>query len=139
MATHATPEDAVCIHKEVRSKASLGIHFGTFAGSEDEVGNTLSPRRSLDSPFLSAATIVVRLILQNSPPPCHLPLPLLYATIANLAFANLFPPTLQATYPVALLEEACRDMGVPLELKEKGGFGVADVGETLIIECGSEV
>lgn len=37
LATHATPDDAVCIHSDVKSKASLGMHFATFAGSEDEV------------------------------------------------------------------------------------------------------
>lgn len=37
-ATHATPEDAVSIHKDVRSRASMAMHFATFAGCEDEVG-----------------------------------------------------------------------------------------------------
>ena len=33
---HATPSDAVSIHNDVGSRATIGIHFGTFAGSEDE-------------------------------------------------------------------------------------------------------
>jgi len=74
LATHATPEDAVCIHKDVGSRASMGMHFATFAGSEDE-----------------------------------------------------------ATYPISLLEEACKQYDVPLELSEDGGFGVTDIGETFVI------
>lgn len=35
---HAPPDDAVCIHKDVRSRATMAIHFATFVGSEDEVG-----------------------------------------------------------------------------------------------------
>lgn len=44
LAMHAPPDDAVCIHREVRSRATMGIHFATFAGSEDEVRfpNTVS-------------------------------------------------------------------------------------------------
>jgi hypothetical protein len=37
LAMHAPPDDAVCIHKDVRSRATMGIHFATFVGSEDEV------------------------------------------------------------------------------------------------------
>ena len=33
---HATPADAVAIHCEVRSRCSVGVHFGTFVGSESE-------------------------------------------------------------------------------------------------------
>lgn len=46
---HAPPDDAVSIHKDVRSRATMGIHFATFAGSEDEVG------------LSSSAHLVVRL------------------------------------------------------------------------------
>lgn len=44
LATHATPEDAVCIHKDVNSRSSMGMHFATFAGSEDEVGRSSGRR-----------------------------------------------------------------------------------------------
>ena len=33
---HASPKDAVEIHKAVRSRHTLAMHFGTFAGSETE-------------------------------------------------------------------------------------------------------
>ncbi|KAJ7213054.1 hypothetical protein GGX14DRAFT_620021 [Mycena pura] len=33
---HATPEDAVRLAADVRARAALAMHFGTFAGSEDE-------------------------------------------------------------------------------------------------------
>ena len=36
LATHATPLDAVLIAKDVKSKSTMGIHFATFVGSEDE-------------------------------------------------------------------------------------------------------
>ena len=29
---HCSPEDAVCIHKDVRSKRSIGMHYGTIRG-----------------------------------------------------------------------------------------------------------
>ncbi|GAA6024791.1 hypothetical protein JCM10207_005587 [Rhodosporidiobolus poonsookiae] len=32
-ATHGTPADAVAIHLDVRSRATIGMHFGTFQGS----------------------------------------------------------------------------------------------------------
>ena len=28
---HLSPEDAVCVHKDVRSQQSVGMHWGTFA------------------------------------------------------------------------------------------------------------
>ena len=33
---HCSPADAVLIHKEVRSRNTIGIHFGTFVGSQHE-------------------------------------------------------------------------------------------------------
>ena len=33
---HASPSDALSIHRDVRSRHSLAMHFGTFAGSETE-------------------------------------------------------------------------------------------------------
>lgn len=35
-ATHGTPEDAACIHKDVRSRNTIAVHWGTFVGSETE-------------------------------------------------------------------------------------------------------
>lgn len=35
-ALHATPVDAIDIHKDVMSRNTVAIHFGTFVGSEDE-------------------------------------------------------------------------------------------------------
>lgn len=35
---HATPVDALDIHKDLQSQHSFAIHFGTFAGSQEEVG-----------------------------------------------------------------------------------------------------
>lgn len=58
----------------MQSRASLAIHFATFAGSDDE-----------------------------------------------------------ATYPVSLLEEACIDVGVAMDIGKDKGLGVCDIGETLIV------
>lgn len=30
---HASPEDSICIHKDVKAKRSLGMHYGTIRGS----------------------------------------------------------------------------------------------------------
>ncbi|PVH77134.1 Metallo-hydrolase/oxidoreductase [Cadophora sp. DSE1049] len=35
-ALHASPADAIDIHVDVRSRNSVGVHFGTFVGSENE-------------------------------------------------------------------------------------------------------
>ncbi|RDW77462.1 metallo-hydrolase [Coleophoma cylindrospora] len=35
-ALHASPADAIAIHLTVRSKNTVGVHFGTFIGSENE-------------------------------------------------------------------------------------------------------
>ncbi|KAH7374179.1 Metallo-hydrolase/oxidoreductase, partial [Cadophora sp. MPI-SDFR-AT-0126] len=35
-ALHASPADAMDIHVDVRSRNSVGVHFGTFVGSENE-------------------------------------------------------------------------------------------------------
>src|SRR6202012_3025795 len=35
-AHHASPADAIAIHLDVKSRNSIGIHFGTFVGSENE-------------------------------------------------------------------------------------------------------
>ncbi|KAK0123814.1 hypothetical protein ONS95_008810 [Cadophora gregata] len=35
-ALHASPADAMDIHADVRSRNSVGVHFGTFVGSENE-------------------------------------------------------------------------------------------------------
>lgn len=35
-ALHCSPADAVEIHKDVRSRNTIGVHFGTFIGSENE-------------------------------------------------------------------------------------------------------
>lgn len=40
-ALHASPEDALCIHKDVQSRASIGIHWGTFVGGDHEALETL--------------------------------------------------------------------------------------------------
>lgn len=74
LATHATPEDAVSIHSDVQSRASMAIHFATFAGSEDE-----------------------------------------------------------ATYPVSLLEEACVDVGIEMDISKDKGMGVCNIGETVVV------
>lgn len=33
---HASPDDAIRIHEDVKSRCSVGVHFGTFVGSENE-------------------------------------------------------------------------------------------------------
>lgn len=33
---HASPSDAVAIHKDVRSRHTLAMHFATFSGTENE-------------------------------------------------------------------------------------------------------
>ena len=30
---HASPEDSIAIHKDVRSQKSIGMHYGTFRGN----------------------------------------------------------------------------------------------------------
>jgi L-ascorbate metabolism protein UlaG (beta-lactamase superfamily) len=35
-ALHCSPNDAIEIHKDVKSRNTIGIHFGTFIGSENE-------------------------------------------------------------------------------------------------------
>jgi len=35
-ALHASPDDAVDIHRDVRSRNTVAVHFGTFVGSENE-------------------------------------------------------------------------------------------------------
>lgn len=34
---HGSPTDAVSIHRDVKSRNTVGIHFGTFVGSENEI------------------------------------------------------------------------------------------------------
>lgn len=36
-ATHVTPHDAISIHRAVRSRNTVPVHFGTFIGAENEV------------------------------------------------------------------------------------------------------
>lgn len=42
---HASPAHAVLLHKDIRSRHSLGMHFATFAGSEVEA---IEPLLELD-------------------------------------------------------------------------------------------
>ncbi|KAF2196637.1 Metallo-hydrolase/oxidoreductase [Delitschia confertaspora ATCC 74209] len=35
-AVHASPDDSIAIHKELKSKKSIGMHYGTFRGSISE-------------------------------------------------------------------------------------------------------
>jgi len=35
-ASHASPADAMAIHTDVKSRNTVGVHFGTFVGSESE-------------------------------------------------------------------------------------------------------
>ncbi|KAJ7213057.1 beta-lactamase superfamily domain-containing protein [Mycena pura] len=53
---HATPEDAVRLAADVRARAALAMHFGTFAGSEDEA---LEPALRLARAQAAAAAVVV--------------------------------------------------------------------------------
>lgn len=46
---------------------------------------------------------------------------------------------LQATYPIALLEEACKNANIEVSMSEDDGFGVSDVGETLVIPVRPDV
>lgn len=34
---HCTPEDAVLIHQDIKSKLSIGMHWGTFALTTENV------------------------------------------------------------------------------------------------------
>ncbi len=34
---HCSPEDAVCLHEEVRSKKSVGMHWGTWVLTCEEM------------------------------------------------------------------------------------------------------
>ena len=40
-ALHCSPKDAVAIHKDVKSRNTVGVHFGTFIGSENESHDAL--------------------------------------------------------------------------------------------------
>lgn len=42
IASHSTPACAVGMHKDLRSKVSIPIHFATFVGCEDETLETTS-------------------------------------------------------------------------------------------------
>jgi N-acyl-phosphatidylethanolamine-hydrolysing phospholipase D len=45
---HASPEDSICIHKDIRSKRSIGMHYGTIrAGISGQV--SLLPLQFLQS------------------------------------------------------------------------------------------
>lgn len=45
----------------------------------------------------------------------------------------------EATYPIALLEEACKNADIEVSMSEDDGFGVSDVGETLAIPVRPDV
>lgn len=45
----------------------------------------------------------------------------------------------EATYPIALLEEACKKADIDVSMNEDDGFGVCDVGETLVIPVRPDV
>ena len=70
---HASPDHAVRMHKDIRARRSIGMHFATFAGSEEE-----------------------------------------------------------AREPVAELITAREKENVP-DLDEEGGFGVINVGQTVVV------
>jgi N-acyl-phosphatidylethanolamine-hydrolysing phospholipase D len=40
---HCTPEDAVCVHLDVQSRRSVGMHWGTFVLTDEDVREP--PRR----------------------------------------------------------------------------------------------
>ncbi|KAK5552459.1 Protein-lysine N-methyltransferase efm4 [Exophiala xenobiotica] len=40
-ALHGSPRDAVAIHQDVRSRNTVGIHFGTFVGSDNETNEAM--------------------------------------------------------------------------------------------------
>lgn len=44
---HCTPEDALCLHQELRSRKSIGMHYGTFRGGISQYFETVTepPRR----------------------------------------------------------------------------------------------
>ncbi|KAI0340000.1 Metallo-hydrolase/oxidoreductase [Trametopsis cervina] len=77
---HASPEHALALHKDIRSRHSLGMHFATFAGSDAEA---LEP--------------VAELIAEKE-------------KLAGMAVGDWM---------------------------EEGGFGVIDVGQTVVIPVGS--
>lgn len=70
---HASPDHALRLHKDVRARHSIGMHFATFSGSEAE-----------------------------------------------------------SMEPVAELYTAQQKEGVP-DFEEEGGFGVMDVGATVVV------
>jgi N-acyl-phosphatidylethanolamine-hydrolysing phospholipase D len=45
----------------------------------------------------------------------------------------------EATYPIALLEEACSKREIEVSMNEDDGFGVSDVGEMLVIPVRPDV
>ncbi|TPX70661.1 hypothetical protein SpCBS45565_g01601 [Spizellomyces sp. 'palustris'] len=42
-AVHCSPEDAVCVHQDVKSKRSIGMHWGTFTLTDEDIREP--PRR----------------------------------------------------------------------------------------------
>lgn len=63
--------------------------------------------------------------------PLNAPLPLPFISVSSRS--RLYSTHSQATYPISLLEEACKKYNVPDEILEDGGFGVADIGETIAV------
>ena len=40
---HCSPEDAVCVHLDVKSKRTIGMHWGTFVLTDEDIREP--PRR----------------------------------------------------------------------------------------------
>ena len=40
---HCSPEDAVCVHLDIRARKSIGMHWGTFVLTDEDVREP--PRR----------------------------------------------------------------------------------------------
>ncbi|KAL0952153.1 hypothetical protein HGRIS_008770 [Hohenbuehelia grisea] len=95
---HASPGDAVRLSRDVRARHTLGMHFGTFCGSEDESQEPL-------------VELVEALLAER--------------------------PSVRPSTGAEAKDEEHPGRASPVDLRaswqETGGFGVTDVGETVIV------
>ncbi|KAK7435106.1 hypothetical protein VKT23_019798 [Stygiomarasmius scandens] len=92
---HASPRDAVALAKDVRSRHTLGMHFGTFCGSEDE---SKEPLVELIGAFIRSREITMDRRQMDD------------ETTAG-----------------------CKCIDLRKSWRKEGGFGIIDIGQTVII------
>ncbi|THV06313.1 Metallo-hydrolase/oxidoreductase [Dendrothele bispora CBS 962.96] len=96
---HASPRDAVALAKDVRACHTLGMHFGTFCGSEDESQEPL------------------------------------VELIEALVGGEEGEDSKEGQGKAEALRARRQGFDLRESWKEEGGFGVVDVGQTVIVPC----